>query len=220
MNEPKTFIKFFADADNCLHYLAERRWPNGVTCPTCGRTDAKFLASQRKWQCKSVHHHRQFSIKVGTIFEDSPITLDKWLTAVWMIVNCKNGVSSWEIKRALGVTQKTAWFMMHRIRLALQSGSFEKLSGEVEVDETYIGGKARNMHIGKRREKITGSGMMGKVAVMGLLERHGEVRTKIISAGIGISMPRPSTSTTSSTMPKPTSRGTCIPTALRISGRS
>lgn len=110
---------------------------------------------------------KQFSVKVGTIFENSPIGLDKWLAAIWMIANCKNGVSSYEIHRSIGVTQKTAWFMMHRIRLAMQTGSFEKLSGEVEVDETYIGGLARNMHKSKRAEKITGTGTSGKVAVMG-----------------------------------------------------
>ena len=110
---------------------------------------------------------RQFSIKVGTIFEDSAIGLDKWLPAVWLLANCKNGVSSWEIHRALGVTQKTAWFMLHRIRLAMQSGTFEKLSGKVEVDETFIGGKARNMHADKRKEKIHGRGAVGKAVVMG-----------------------------------------------------
>src|SRR6202166_1943511 len=149
--KPKTLqeaIIYFADPDNCLKFMVKLRWPKGVVCPTCGRKDVVFLANQRKWQCKSVHHHRQFSAKVGTIFEDSPITLDKWLIAVWMIANCKNGVSSYEIGRALGVTQKSAWFMMHRILLALKVGSFHKLGGgpenEVEVDETFVGGKLRN----------------------------------------------------------------------------
>jgi hypothetical protein len=186
MSEPKTLrdaIVYFADADNCLNYLVARRWPNGVICPTCGRTDARFLGNQRKWQCKSVHHHRQFSIKVGTIFEDSPIGLDKWLTAVWMLVGCKNGISSWKLHRDLGVTQKTAWFMNHRIRLALQNGTFEKMAGEVEADETFIGGKARNMHKDKRAEKINHSFNRGKVAVMGLLERHGEVRKVMPNVG-------------------------------------
>lgn len=174
-------IVYFADADNCLNYLVARRWPDGVVCPSCGRDDVTFLAKQRKWQCKSAHARRQFTVKVGTIFEDSPLGLDKWLTAVWMIVNCKNGVSSYEVHRALGVTQKTAWFMVHRIRLAMQTGTFEKkMSGEVEADETYIGGLARNMHKHKREAKIKGRGTVGKVAVMGLLERHGEVRTKVI----------------------------------------
>src|SRR6266852_6392760 len=133
-SEPKTLqqaIIYFADPTNCLNYLVARRWPNGVVCPTCGRDDVRFLANQRKWQCKSVHKQRQFSAKVGTIFEDSPLGLDKWLAAVWMITSCKNGISSYEVHRALGVTQKTAWFMVHRIRLAMQSGSFAKMTGEV-----------------------------------------------------------------------------------------
>jgi transposase-like protein len=126
---PKTLqaaIIYFSKPENCLNYLVARRWPDGVTCPTCGRTDVSFLAKQNKWQCKSAHPRRQFTVKVGTIFEDSPLGLDKWLAAVWMITNCKNGISSYEISRALGVTQKTAWFMEHRIRLAMQTGSFAK----------------------------------------------------------------------------------------------
>lgn len=189
---PKTLqqaIIFFSNPDNCLAYLVARRWPNGVICPTCGRDDVSFLAKQRKWQCKSAHQRRQFSIKIGTIFEDSPLGLDKWLTAVWMITSAKNGVSSYEVHRAIGVTQKTAWFMEHRIRLAMQTGSFEKkLCGEVEVDETFIGGKARNMHrstLAKRVAEfatpLTGRNQTtGKVAVMGLLARHGEVRTMVV----------------------------------------
>jgi transposase-like protein len=181
---PKTLqqaIIYFSNPKNCLDYLAARRWPNGVECPTCGRKDVTFLEKQNKWQCKSAHKQRQFSVKVGTIFEDSPLGLDKWLTAVWLIVNCKNGISSYEISRALGVTQKTAWFMDHRIRLAMQTGSFMKqMSGHVEVDETFIGGKARNMHRSVRARRIHGTGGSGKVAVMGLLERHGEVRTCVV----------------------------------------
>jgi transposase-like protein len=127
--------------------------------------------------------HKQFSVKVGTIMEDSPIGLDKWLAAIWLIANAKNGISSYEIHRALGVTQKTAWFLLHRIRLAMQTGTFEKLSGQVEVDETYIGGLARNMHRSDRGRKIKGTGGAGsgKVAVMGLLERNGKVRAKVIA---------------------------------------
>jgi transposase-like protein len=184
---PKTLqqaIIFFADADNCLNYLVARRWKDGVVCPTCGRDDVTFLAKQRKWQCKSAHTRRQFSVKVGTIFEDSPLGLDKWLTAIWMITNCKNGVSSYEVSRAIGVTQKTAWFMVHRIRVAMQTGSFEKKiggnGGAVEADETFIGGLARNMHRDKRARRINGTGGAGKVAVMGLLERHGEVRCGVV----------------------------------------
>lgn len=163
-------IIYFSDPRNCLDYLAARRWPDGVECPTCRRKDVTFLEKQNKWQCKSAHTQRQFSVKVGTIFEDSPLGLDKWLTAVWLIVNCKNGVSSYEISRALRVTQKTAWFMDHRIRLAMQTGSFMKqMSGHTEVDETFIGGKARNIHRSVGARRIRGSGGSGKVAAMGLL---------------------------------------------------
>lgn len=181
---PKTLqqaIIYFSNSENCLNYLASRRWPNGPVCPTCGRTDVSFLATQQKWQCKSAHKRRQFSVKVGTIFEDSPLGLDKWLMAVWMVTNCKNGVSSYEVHRALDVTQKTAWFMLHRIRFAMQTGTFEtKMGGPVEVDETYIGGKARFMHKSRRQERIQGRGKVGKVAVMGLLERNGKVRAKVL----------------------------------------
>ncbi len=181
---PKTLqdaIVYFSVPENCLNYMAARRWPNGVICPTCGRNDVSFLAKQGKWQCKSAHPRRQFSVKVGTIFEDSPLGLDKWLTAIWMATNCKNGVSSYEVHRAIGVTQKTAWFMVHRIRVAMQTGSFEKkMGGQVEVDETYIGGLARNMHRSEHSRKVTGTGGAGKVAVMGLLERDGKVRAKVI----------------------------------------
>lgn len=185
--EPKTLleaIRYFSDQDNCLKYVVARRWPNGVSCPTCGRTDVVFLANQRKWQCKSTHPKRQFSAKVGTIFEDSPLGFDKWLPAAWMLSSCKNGVSSYELHRALGVTQKTAWFMLHRIRRAMQTGSFWKLGGggsEVEVDETFIGGKARNMHPAKRERRISGTGGKDKTAVMGILERGGEIRTKVVA---------------------------------------
>jgi transposase-like protein len=183
-NEPKTLqqaIVYFADPDNCLNYLVARRWPNGVTCPRCGSDKVTFMASRRVWQCKTRHPKSQFSVKVGTIFEDSPVGLDKWLCAMWMLANCKNGNSSWELHRTLGVTQKTAWFMLQRIRLALQTEDSGKLSGQVEVDETYIGGLARNMHRDVRDRRIQGTGGKGKIAVMGLLERDGKVRAKVIN---------------------------------------
>ena len=184
-SEPRTLqeaILYFADADNCLNYLVARRWPNGVVCPTCGSKDVAFVASRRVWQCKTRHPKAQFSIKVGTIFEDSPITLDKWLLAMWMLANCKNGVSSYEVSRATGISQKSTWFMLQRIRLALQGQSGGKLGGEVEVDETFIGGKARNMHRGRKLRMLGGAkgGQVGKIAVQGLLARHGEVRTRVI----------------------------------------
>jgi transposase-like protein len=173
-DQPTTLIeaiRYFSDPDICQTFMASLRWPNGViSCPTCGREDVRYIATRRLWECKDKHPKRQFSVKVGTIFEDSPIGLDKWLAAIWMIANDKNGVSSYEMSRALGVTQKTAWFMLHRIRLAMQSYDFTKLNGTVEVDETFIGGRARNMH---RSKRPTGTGYVGKTAVMGLLERHG-----------------------------------------------
>jgi hypothetical protein len=182
--EPKSLqeaIIYFANPDNCIEYLSVRRWANGVICPGCGSTKVSFNATRRTWKCGSHHAKREFSIKVGTIFEDSPIGLDKWLTAVWMLTNCKNGVSSYEIARDVRVTQKSAWFMLHRIRLAMQDDFFgSKLNGEVEADETFIGGKSRNMHIAKRERRITGTGGKDKTAVMGILERGGEVRTAII----------------------------------------
>jgi transposase-like protein len=182
--EPKTLqeaIIFFADPNNCLNYLVARRWKDGVVCPTCGSENVSFLASRRLWQCKTRHPKAQFSIKVGTIFEDSAIGLDKWLTAMWMIAACKNGISSYEIHRALGITQKTAWFMLQRIRLAMQDENAAKLSGEVEVDETYIGGKARNMHKGRKARMLQGKGggAVGKQGVQGMLERGGKVRASV-----------------------------------------
>jgi transposase-like protein len=182
--EPKTLqeaIIYFADPDNCLKYVVVRRWPKGVTCPTCGSADLYFIPTRRLWQCKSAHPKRQFSVKLGTIFEDSPLGLDKWLTAMWLIANCKNGISSYEIARDLHVTQKSAWFMLHRIRKAMQSETFIRCAGEVEVDETFIGGKARNMHVAQRQRRITGSGPKDKTAVMGILERGGQVRTTVVN---------------------------------------
>ncbi len=152
--------------------MIEIRWPDGkVRCPSCQSEKVTYLPSGNVWRCANQHDRRKFSLKVGTIFEDSPIGLDKWFAAVWMIANCKNGVSSYEIHRALKVTQKTAWFMEHRIRLAMQTGSFEKVAGEFEVDESFIGGLARNMHKYRRKQAITGTGGAGKAIVMGLLDR-------------------------------------------------
>lgn len=189
--EPKTLqeaILHFSDMDNCINFLAARRWPNGaVRCPNCGSKEVSYLKSRRVWQCKARHPKAQFSIKVGTIFEDSPIGLDKWLVAMWMVANCKNGVSSHELSRALGVTQKSAWFMLHRIRLAMQNPTATKLSGEVEVDETYIGGKARNMHKDRKKRMLQGKGggASGKTGVQAALARDGEVRTMVLSKTYG-----------------------------------
>lgn len=181
--EPRTLqeaIIYFDNPTNYREYLVARRWPNGVECPRCGSKNVLFLEKYNRWHCREKHDAPQFTLKTGTIMEESPIGLDKWLTAMWQIVNCKNGVSSYEIAKAIGVTQKTAWFLDHRIRLALNSGSFEKLTGEVEADETFIGGKARNMHVAKRQRRITGTGTKDKTAVMGILERGGKVRTVVV----------------------------------------
>lgn len=179
---PKTLqqaIQYFSDKDVCLNFVASMLWTDGIAvCPHCGNDTTSFLSTRRIWKCKACK--KQFSVKVGTIFEDSPIGLDKWLTAMWLIVGAKNGISSYEVHRAIGVTQKTAWFMLHRLRLAMQSGSFEKLSGNVEVDETFIGGKAKNMHKAKREAIIQGRGSVGKTAVVGMLERKGRVLAKVI----------------------------------------
>ncbi len=189
---PKTLldaVRYFADEDVALGFVVNVRddWRDGPVCPRCESQENSFLKTRRIWKCKSCQ--KQFSVKVGTIFEDSPIPLSKWLPAMWMLVNDKNGISSYELARALGVTQKTAWFMLARIRLAMQSKSFRKMSGHVEADETFIGGKARNMHAAKRKRLgISQSrSMIGKVAVMGLLERHtkddggSQVRFKVIA---------------------------------------
>lgn len=177
-------VVFYGNPDNALDYMVNIRWPEGVCCPTCQRTDVVFLKNQRKWQCKSTHAKRQFSAKVGTIFEDSPIALEKWIVAVWMLSNCRNGVSSYEMGRTVGVTQKSAWFMMHRIRLAMQRGSLMKMGGgggEVEVDESFIGGKARNMHLAKRLRRIPFPGKKDdKTIAFGILERGKEIRTMVI----------------------------------------
>ena len=173
--QPKTLleaIRYFSDLDVATGFVANRRWPDGPVCPKCGVVDEKhyYLKTRRVWKCRGCKN--QFSVKVGTVFEDSPIGLDRWLPAMWMVANRKNGVSSYELARGLGVTQKTAWFMMHRMRLAMRRGSMEKPSGGVEVDGTHIGGKARNMRKSKRAEKTTGRGSSGKGTLTGLLERR------------------------------------------------
>src|SRR5580658_344969 len=176
-------ILYFADFEHCRQFMMELRWPDGkVTCPECGSERVGWCAKPRVWKCYVGHPKPTFSLKTGTIFEDSPLPLEKWLPTAWLIINCKNGISSYEVHRGLGVTQKTAWFMLHRIRLAMQDGTFNKLGGEVEVDETFIGGKARNMHKDKRAEKITGTGGKDKEVVFGMVERGGNVVTGHVAA--------------------------------------
>jgi transposase-like protein len=184
MEKPKTLqqaIRYFSDEQVCIDTVAKMRWPNGPVCPACSHAEHYYLKTQKRWKCKDCH--KQFSVKLGTIFEDSPIPLDKWLAALWMLVNCKNGISSYEVGRALGLTQKSAWFVLHRLRLALQKHSLVKLGGrgaEVEVDETFIGGKARNMHSSVHHRRIVVGGPHDKTVVMGILERGGEVRAKVV----------------------------------------
>jgi transposase-like protein len=188
MTEPKTLREatiFFANPDNCVAYMVERRWPDGVVkCPTCGRNDVSYVSARRVWQCKTRHPKSQFSIKVGTIMEDSALPLDKWLMAMWMVANCKNGVSSWEIHRTIGVTQKSAWFMLHRIRLAMQGTSVLRMGqqgGPVEVDEAFIGGRPKNMHASRRRKLQTHGMHTDKPAVLGMFDRETrQVRAKVI----------------------------------------
>jgi transposase-like protein len=186
METPRTLqeaIVYFSDPQRAFDFAVKLRWPDGkVVCPRCNSDKHYFVKGRRIWLCRGCN--KQFSLKVNSIFEDSPITLDKWMTAFWMLVNCKNGVSSMEIHRTLGITQKSAWFMLQRLRLALQEKSFVKIGGpgsEVEVDETFIGGKARNMHKGRREMmKDRGEENWGKAIVMGMLERDGKVRAKVV----------------------------------------
>jgi transposase-like protein len=189
MKGPQTLqdaIKFFADYENCRQFMVAVRWADGkVRCPYCGSEKVTYLEKARVYRCYEKHPKQKFSLKIGTVFEDSPISLEKWLPATWLLANCRNGVSSYEIGRALGITQKSAWFMMHRIRLAMQTGTFSKLGGpgsEIEADETFVGGKAKNMHASRRaqfkaaRESATlvadHANLVGKSAVWAVLDRE------------------------------------------------
>jgi transposase-like protein len=179
---PRTLLEavtYFSDLDVATDFVANLRWPNGPVCPNCGGREHSYLTTRRLWKCKSCK--RQFSVKVGTIFEDSAIPLSKWLPAIWLIANSKNGISSHELGRATGMTQKSAWFVLHRVRLAMQRGTFDKFSGHVEVDETFIGGKARNMHKDVRKRRIHGTGGTDKTIVLGIRERGGEIRASVVS---------------------------------------
>ena len=184
--DPKTLQQAtvtFSDPDNCREYMVPRRWNGGaVTCPTCGSDKVKFQPQHNRWQCSSRHPRRQFTLKTGTIMEDSPLGLDKWMMAMWLIASNRNGISSWELHRAIGITQKSAWFLLHRVRLAMQDElTGGSLAGEVEVDETFIGGKARNMHKDRKaRVQKAGRNTGGKAIVMGMLERGKTVRASVI----------------------------------------
>jgi hypothetical protein len=184
MEAPKTLqdaIRHFENFENCKAFMVSLRWPDGIVkCPRCQSEKIFWIEKERVWKCYGKHDHAKFSLKTGTVMEDSPIPIDKWLTALWLIVNCKNGISSCEVARDLGITQKSAWFLDHRIRMSLHNGSIEKASGHVEADETFIGGKARNMHIAERKRRITGTGGKDKTPVMGIVERGGKVRAMVI----------------------------------------
>jgi transposase-like protein len=191
METPKTLqaaIQHFSDYDNCRKFMIAVRWLDEVVrCPYCNSEKVTYLAKAKLYRCYGDHPKQKFSLKIGTVFEDSPIPLEKWLPAVWLVVNCKNGISSYELGKDLGVTQKSAWFMLHRIRLAVQSKSFVKMGGPdsapIEVDETFIGGKARNMHRSKRERLSRNGGMQGgsgKAVVMGMLVRGGQVKATVI----------------------------------------
>ena len=186
MQEIKTLldaVKYFANLDACFEYMLGIKWPDSKpTCPKCGSDKVGLIQSRHMLQCKNPDCRKQFSVKVGTIFEDSPLGLDKWFVAVWCIANDKNGISSCELARAIGVTQKSAWHMLHRIRTAMFTKTFLKLSGEVESDETFIGGKGINMHANK---KMRGRGAVGKAIIHGLLERSGEFRGAVIADTTG-----------------------------------
>lgn len=187
MESPQTLrdaTLWFASFEHCREFMIQLRWPDGKPkCPECGSEKVTWLATPRVWKCYGVHPKPRFSLKTGTIFEDSPIALEKWLVAAWLIVGCKNGISSYELHRGLGVTQKTAWFMNHRIRLALKESGFNKLGGDgrmVEADETFVGGKIQNMHRkSKRKLNAANDGNWGKAVVLGLLERDGGVRAAV-----------------------------------------
>ncbi len=190
MNAPKTLqeaILFFSNFNNCREFMISVLWADGVVrCPACGSEKVTYLANAKVYRCYGKHPKQKFSLKVGTIFEDSPLPLEKWLPAVWLIVSAKNGVSSYELHRSIGVTQKSAWFMLHRIREAMRTETFMKMggseSGPVEVDETFVGGKPKNMHLARRQKMQKAvDGRSGKVIVMGMLDRETrQVRAKVV----------------------------------------
>jgi transposase-like protein len=187
MAYPKTLVdavKYFSNEQVCIDAVAEMKWPDGqISCSGCGEIgNTLWLANQKRWKCRGCK--KQFSVKVGTIFHDSPLGLDKWMVAMWMLANCKNGVSSYEIGRTIGITQKSAWHMMHRIRKAMTDTGTDKLGGSgtpVEIDETFVGGKVRNMHKSKRVKGLSYAGGNGKTIVLGMVERGGRVRAGVIA---------------------------------------
>ena len=187
MDAPRTLqqaILYFSNYANCHKAVEAIRWPDGVVkCPTCGSEKVTYLAKQRRWKCYEQHPKPQFSLKVGTIFEDSPIGLDKWFTAMWLIAGAKNGISSYEVHRAIAVTQKTAWFMLHRIRLAMQTKTFNKTGGEVEVDERYIGGQGRRHGTAGERHGKEGHSVMRTEVILDRKRRAPRTNRQAHQAG-------------------------------------
>jgi transposase-like protein len=185
MKTPKTLleaVKFFSDKENCRQFMISIRWADGVVrCPQCGSEGVTYLAKANVYKCKTVHSKQKFSLKTGTVFEDSPLGLDKWLPASWMLSNCKNGISSYELHRALGITQKTAWFMLHRIRVAMTDTTGKLGGGPIECDETFVGGKIKNMHKSRLQDGRKYQGQGNKTVVMGMLERGGRVKAKVMA---------------------------------------
>lgn len=192
MREPNTLleaVRFYADPEVAFAAAVEFRFPKGVHCPKCGRTDVKFIKTRKMWECREDHPRKQFSVKIGTLMEDSPLSLDKWFVAMWAIANCKNGVSSYELAASLGIAQRSAWHLLHRIRLAMRvTGSTDLMAGEIEVDETRVGGRVANMHASKKARNLKRSGSHAgeKTLVMGMLQRSSEkalshVRVRIVS---------------------------------------
>lgn len=174
-------VRYFADEDMAHSFAAKLRWPDGPTCPRCGCKEYSYLKTRKLWKCKARDCRYQYSVKKNTIFEDSPLGFDKWLPATWLLVNAKNGISSHELGRALGIHQESAWHMLGRIRLAMELGNFEKLSGEVEADESYVGGKGFNMHKSRKRKYGGQRGpAVNKTAVMGIKQRDGQVIAKVV----------------------------------------
>jgi len=183
LNTLQDAIIYFSDATRCREYMVTQRWPDGAECPRCGSKDVLFLEKYNRWHCRAKHEAPQFTLKTGTVMEDSPIGLEKWLPAFWLLANSKNGISSYELHRALGITQKTAWFMLHRIRVGMEADNSLKMgaNGPVEVDETFIGPDPRKMHADKKQARYKALNARPKVPVMGMLDRElRQIRAKVV----------------------------------------